>query len=105
MTTATYTSRRTRCELPAKSWKFEVVRTNGAQPMTIDSKSLTIKAAIADRKAVAARNAEKHPGLSVMIGVEVAELPYVGPIVITEVGDENMFFTTSDGMSCYCKCF
>jgi len=36
---------------------------------------------------------------------EVNELLTIGPIVITECGEENMYFTLADGSTGFCKAF
>ena len=36
---------------------------------------------------------------------EVEDLLTIGPITITDVGEENMYFTLADGTFGYCKAF
>ncbi len=35
---------------------------------------------------------------------EASDLASIGPIVITDTGEENMYFTTADGTRGYAKC-
>ena len=35
--------------------------------------------------------------------IEIEELPGLGWIKITEIGEENVYFTIADGTLCFCK--